>query len=117
MYHFMQLAYPQFIVVDNDGWQHISVEGRLKSDLLTVHLYTPEASNWCQLLDALVAGEQINVAAFPLVVGDPFFFRKQVPLLVSEWGASVLPIMGDRKTPKRKQCKFSCLKMSCENGQ
>jgi hypothetical protein len=27
-----------------------------------------------------------NVAAFPLVVGDPFFFRRQVPLIVSEWG-------------------------------
>jgi hypothetical protein len=26
------------------------------------------------------------VAAFPLVVGDPFFFRKQVPVIISEWG-------------------------------
>ncbi|WP_439556406.1 glycoside hydrolase family 2 protein, partial [Dyadobacter sp.] len=32
MYHFMQIAYPQFLVVDNDGWQHISLEGRLKSE-------------------------------------------------------------------------------------
>ena len=23
MYHYMQIAYPQFLVVDNDGWQHI----------------------------------------------------------------------------------------------
>src|SRR3712207_9139808 len=37
-YHHMQLAYPQFLVVDNDGWQHISYEGRLKTDLFTVHL-------------------------------------------------------------------------------
>jgi beta-galactosidase/beta-glucuronidase len=86
MYHFMQIAYPQFIVVDNDGWQHISLEGRLKSDLLTAHLYTPDLRHWKRLLDELTAGQLDHVAAFPLVVGDPFFYRKQVPLIVSEWG-------------------------------
>ena len=85
-YHFMQIAYPQFLVVDNDGWQHISFEGRLKSDLLTVHLYTPEVQEWIKLLDELILGKQVGVAAYPLTVGDPFFFRKQVPLIVSEWG-------------------------------
>ncbi|WP_022824868.1 glycoside hydrolase family 2 protein [Hymenobacter norwichensis] len=86
MYHYMQLAYPQFLVVDNDGWHHISHEGRLKSDLLTAHLYTPDLQRWRELLDRLVQGELVGTAAFPLVVGDPFFYRKQVPLLVSEWG-------------------------------
>ncbi|GAB3017010.1 glycoside hydrolase family 2 protein [Spirosoma pulveris] len=86
MYHFMQLAFPQFLVVDNDGWQHISFEGRLKSDLLTAHLYTPDLGHWQNLLDRLVAGDLEAVAAFPLVVGDPFFYRRQVPLIVSEWG-------------------------------
>ena len=86
MYHFMQLAYPQFLVVDNDGWQHVSYEGRLKSDLLTAHLYTPDLTHWQSLLDRLVAGDLDAVAAFPLVVGDPFFYRRQVPLIVSEWG-------------------------------
>ncbi len=85
-YHFMQLAHPQFLVVDNDGWQHISYKGRLKSDLLTAHLYTAETERWVSLLDSLVEGKIEDVAAFPLVVGDPFFYRKQVPLLVSEWG-------------------------------
>ncbi len=85
-YHYMQIAHPQFLVVDNDGWQHISYEGRLKSDLLTAHLYTPEIERWRKMLDKLVAGELVGVAAFPLVVGDPFFFRRQVPLVVSEWG-------------------------------
>ena len=86
MYHYMQLAYPQFLVVDNDGWQHVSLEGRLKSDLLTAHLYTPDLNHWKYLLDELTAGNMQSVAAFPLVVGDPFFYRKQVPLIVSEWG-------------------------------
>ncbi|GAB4024727.1 glycoside hydrolase family 2 protein [Spirosoma koreense] len=86
MYHYMQLAYPQYLVVDNDGWQHISYEGRLKSDLLTAHLYTPDLTHWRSLLERLTAGELNGVAAFPLVVGDPFFYRRQVPLLVSEWG-------------------------------
>jgi len=86
MYHYMQIAHPQFLVVDNDGWQHISYEGRLKSDLLSVHLYTPEIARWRELLDQLVAGQLVGVAAFPLVVGDPYFYKGQVPLIVSEWG-------------------------------
>jgi hypothetical protein len=85
-YHLMQLAYPQFLVVDNDGWHHISYTGRLKSDLLTAHLYTPDLTRWRELLDRLVGGELEGTAAFPLVVGDPFFYRRQVPLIVSEWG-------------------------------
>lgn len=86
MYHHMHIEHPQFLVVDNDGWQHISYEGRLKSDLLTAHLYTPDLHRWKETLDKLVAGELVGVAAFPLVIGDPFFYRKQVPLVVSEWG-------------------------------
>ncbi len=86
MYHYMVIAQPQFLVVDNDGWQHISYLGRLKSDLLTVHIYTPEIAKWKETLDRLIAGELINVTAYPLVVGDPFFYRKQVPLVISEWG-------------------------------
>jgi hypothetical protein len=86
MYHFMQIVYPQFLVVDNDGWRHISYEGRLKSDLLTVHLYTSELERWKEVINKLISGQQDGVAAFPLTVGDPFFFRKQVPLVVSEWG-------------------------------
>jgi hypothetical protein len=86
MYHYMQINHPQFLVVDNDGWQHISLEGRLKSGLLTAHLYTPDADRWRQVLDDLVSGKTEGVAAFPLTVGDPFFYRKQVPLIVSEWG-------------------------------
>lgn len=86
MYHYMAIAEPQFLVVDNDGWQHISYEGRLKSDLLTAHLYTTDLQRWKELLDELCGGKLNGVAANPLVVGDPFFFRKQVPLIVSEWG-------------------------------
>jgi hypothetical protein len=86
MYHYMQLAYPQFLIVDNDGWHHISYEGRLKSDLLTAHLYTPDLQRWKELLDAIVSGQMTGVAAFPLVVGDPFFYRNHIPLIISEWG-------------------------------
>jgi hypothetical protein len=97
MYHYMQLAHPQFLVVDNDGWQHISFEGRLKSDLLTAHLYTPDQQRWAELLDQLVDGKLVGVAAFPLVVGDPFFYRRQVPLVVSEWGGFGFPDYGGPK--------------------
>ena len=93
-YHFMQLAYPQFLVVDNDGWHHVSYTGRLKSDLLTAHLYTPDLGRWRELLDRLVGGELNGTAAFPLVVGDAFFYRRQVPLIVSEWGGFGFPDYG-----------------------
>lgn len=85
-FHYMHIEHPQFLVVDNDGWNHISHEGRLRSDLLTVHLYNPDLAVWREKLDRLIEGELEDVTAFPLVVGDPFFFRKQVPLVVSEWG-------------------------------
>jgi hypothetical protein len=85
-YHYMQINHPQFLVVDNDGWQHVSQEGRLKSDLLTAHIYTPDLHRWKELLQRLTDGNMDEVAVLPLVVGDPFFYRKQVPLIVSEWG-------------------------------
>ncbi|QIL75009.1 glycoside hydrolase family 2 protein [Hymenobacter sp. HDW8] len=97
MYHYMQIAHPQFLVVDNDGWHHISHTGRLKSDLLTAHLYTPDLDRWRELLDRLVRGEMEGTAAFPLVVGDPFFYRRQVPLIVSEWGGFGFPDYGGPK--------------------
>jgi beta-galactosidase/beta-glucuronidase len=85
-YHYMAIHHPQFLVIDNDGWHHISWEGRLKSDLLTAHIYTPDLERWREVLDHLVNGDLNKVAVHPLVVGDPFFYRGQVPLLVSEWG-------------------------------
>lgn len=78
--------YPQFLVVDNDGWQHVSTEGRLESDLLTAHVYTTDVRAWVESLDALAAGEGDAVTALPLVVGDPFFYAGQLPIVVSEWG-------------------------------
>src|SRR5690606_34913595 len=68
--------------------------GRLKSDLLTAHLYTPDISHWERLLDEITSGKLNGVAAFPLVVGDPFFFRRQVPLVISEWGGFGFPDYG-----------------------
>jgi beta-galactosidase/beta-glucuronidase len=85
-YDYMRLNHPQVLVVDNDGWHHVSVEGRLKSDLMTAHLYTPELERWQELLNKLTRGEMNDVAANPLVVGDPYFYVGQVPLVVSEWG-------------------------------
>lgn len=86
MYAWLRLTYPQLLVVDNDGWRHVSVEGQLQTDLYSVHLYTPDPEHWRRSLDRLVAGETIGVAAFPLVVGDPFFYSGQTPLVISEWG-------------------------------
>ena len=102
MYHYMHIHHPQFLVVDNDGWQHISLEGRLKSDLLTAHLYTPELQRWRELLDALTGGQMEGVAAFPLVIGDPFFYRTQVPVVISEWGGFGFPDYGGPKDDEER---------------
>ena len=109
-YNYLQINYPQFLVVDNDGWQHISFEGRLKSDMLTAHLYTPDLPRWQEMLDGLALGHQFGVTAFPLTIGDPYFYRKQVPLLVSEWGGFGFanyggPTEGQDRTPKIIQFK------------
>ena len=82
----LRLHHPQFLVVDNDGWQHVSSEGRLQSDLLTVHSYETEDARWGAVLDRLAAGTHDGVAARPLVVGDPYFYAGQAPVVVSEWG-------------------------------
>ncbi|WP_192820536.1 glycoside hydrolase family 2 protein [Rufibacter sp. LB8] len=86
IFHYMKIRYPQFLVVDNDGWQHVSFEGKLKTDLLTAHVYTPEVDRWCEVLDQITSGQMEGVAAFPLVVGDQYFYRGQSPVIISEWG-------------------------------
>jgi len=109
-YHYMMINHPQFLVVDNDGWHHISQEGRLKSDLLTAHLYTPDLDRWTELLDRLTKGEMEGVAAFPLVVGDPFFYRRQVPLIVSEWGGFGFVDYGGPKDSENRAEQISLFK-------
>ncbi len=44
VFEYMRLHHPQLLVVDNDGWQHVSMNGSLQSHLLTAHLYTPDIS-------------------------------------------------------------------------
>ncbi len=83
---YMRVHHPELLVVDNDGWKHLSTEGRLESHLLTAHLYMADRARWQQLLDRFVEGVNDGGTIPPLVVGDPFFYRGQVPLVVSEWG-------------------------------
>lgn len=109
-YHYIQIAYPQFLVVDNDGWQHVSYRGRLKSDLLTAHLYTPDLQQWRQWLDEIVSGKMEGVAAYPLIVGDPFFYRRQVPLVVSEWGGFGFPAYGGPKDADHRTAMIQAYK-------
>ncbi len=85
-YDYMRLNMPQCLIVDNDGWNHVSQGGRLKSNLLTAHVYTPDLETWESSLDRLVAGETEGVTAQPLIVGDPYFYSGQNPLVISEWG-------------------------------
>jgi beta-galactosidase/beta-glucuronidase len=85
-FDYLRLFYPQLLVVDNDGWNHVSRNGRLSSHLLTAHLYTPNADEWTTSLDRLTSGETRGVTAQPLIVGDPYFYKGQTPLVISEWG-------------------------------
>jgi beta-galactosidase/beta-glucuronidase len=85
-FDYLRLNYPQLLVVDNDGWNHVSKRGKLCSHLLTAHVYTPDSGAWASSLDRLVAGETHGVTAQPLIVGDPYFYHGQTPLVISEWG-------------------------------
>ena len=91
---YVRRNYPQLLVIDNDGWQHVSTEGRLETDVLTAHLYRNELESWRDALDRYAAGETNGVTALPLVVGDPFFYAGQVPLVVSEWGGFGFSLYG-----------------------
>ncbi|HEV2131055.1 MAG TPA: glycoside hydrolase family 2 TIM barrel-domain containing protein [Longimicrobiaceae bacterium] len=101
-YDYLRLNHPQLLVVDNDGWNHVSVEGRLKSDLLTAHMYTPKLERWRELLDRLAEGHNEGVAVEPLVVGDPYFYCGQVPLVVSEWGGFGFVEYGGPEDPEAR---------------
>lgn len=85
-FDYLRLNYPQLLIVDNDGWNHVSRHGKLSSHLLTAHVYTPSPSEWVSALDRLVAGETHGVTYQPLIVGDEYFYRGQTPLVISEWG-------------------------------
>jgi hypothetical protein len=76
---------PHVLIVDNDGWRHVSVDGALQSDLLTAHIYQNTQPGWETHLDRLCAGD-LTVTPELLVVGDPYFYEGQAPLVVSEWG-------------------------------
>ena len=108
-YNYMELEHPQFIVIDNDGWRHISYEGRLKSDILTAHLYTPEIEKWKQMLEDLIKGKN-DVTAYSLVIGDPFFYRKQVPIVISEWGGFGFVNYGGPKDSEERTLKIKMFK-------
>lgn len=85
-FDYLRLNYPQLLIVDNDGWNHVSRNGRLTSNLLTAHIYTPDLNTWASSLDRLAAGELSGITAQPLIVGDPYFYHGQLPLIISEWG-------------------------------
>ena len=70
-YAYMRINYPELLVVDNDGWHHVSTEGRIESHLLTAHVYKSDPAKWAAALDALVDGRIDTVTTRPLVVGDP----------------------------------------------
>ncbi len=82
---YIKLYCPQVLMVDNDGWRHVSRNGVLQSDLLTAHIYQNTLEDWERALDRLCAGD-VTVTAEALVVGDPYFYEGQMPLVVSEWG-------------------------------
>ena len=102
--------YPQFLVVDNDGWQHLSTEGRLESDVLTAHVYETHVDRWRGILGRLTGGETQGVTARPLVVGDPFFYAGQLPLVISEWGGFGFAMYGGPNEPDARADRISAFK-------
>jgi hypothetical protein len=82
----LRRQYPQFLVIDNDGWEHVSTEGRLESDVFTAHVYDLDLDRWRDAIRRIADGDVDDVTVRRLVVGDPFFYAGQLPLVISEWG-------------------------------
>ncbi len=98
---YLKVHCPQVLLVDNDGWGHVSLHGALQSVLLTAHIYSTDVHAWERSLDALCRGDT-TVTAEALVVGDPFFYEGQVPLVVSEWGGFGWEGYGGPADPKAR---------------
>jgi hypothetical protein len=103
-------GYPQFLVIDNDGWEHLSIEGRLESDALTAHVYETDVDRWREVLGRLVAGDLAGTTALPLVIGDPFFYAGQLPLVISEWGGFGFPMYGGPDEPDERAERIRAFK-------
>jgi hypothetical protein len=112
---YLRLNYPQLLVVDNDGWRHVSGEGRLRSHLLTAHFYQTDVKRWGEVLDKFVAGEHDDIAAHPLVIGDPFFYNGQAPLIVSEWGGFGFSVYGGPEDLKTRAQRIRDFKKELVN--
>jgi beta-galactosidase/beta-glucuronidase len=98
--------YPQFLVIDNDGWEHLSTEGRLESDVLTAHVYETDTDAWRDVLRRLARGDLAGGTALPLVVGDPFFYAGQLPLVISEWGGFGFSMYGGPNDPDARATRI-----------
>lgn len=107
---YMRVHHPEILIVDNDGWKHVSTEGRLESHLLTAHYYTPEDHQWGEMLDKFVEGVIENGITPPLVVGDPFFYAGQIPLVVSEWGGFGFSGYGGPEETDAKTARIAAFK-------
>jgi hypothetical protein len=106
----LRQQYPQFLVVDNDGWEHVSTEGRLASDALTAHVYETDVNRWREIVMGLAAGELEGKTALPLVVGDPFSYAGQLPLVISEWGGFGFPLYGGPDDPGGRAARIRAFK-------
>jgi hypothetical protein len=111
VYSFMRVHYPHVLVVDNDGWRHVSRNGVLQSDLLTAHIYQSTSGAWERDLDRLCAGDT-QVTHEHLVVGDPFFYRGQTPLVVSEWGGFGFESYGGSADPEVRARQITAYKQA-----
>jgi len=110
MFAYMRVHHPEILIVDNDGWKHVSTEGRLESHLLTAHFYTPDDHRWDEMLDKFVAGVTENGITPPLIVGDPFFYAGQIPLVVSEWGGFGFSGYGGPEETDAKTARIAAFK-------
>src|SRR5215210_9351141 len=106
----LRQQYPQFLVIDNDGWEHVSTEGRLESDGLTAHVYETDVERWRSVLGRLARGELEGVTALPLVIGDPFFYAGQLPLVISEWGGFGFSAYGGPSDPDARASPIRAFK-------
>jgi hypothetical protein len=81
----------------------------LQSDLLTAHIYQSTSGAWERDLDRLCVGDS-QVTHEHLVVGDPFFYSGQTPLVVSEWGGFGFESYGGPTAPDVRAAQITAYK-------
>ncbi len=113
-YQYIKQMRPDILVVDNDGWEHISENKQLPAtDFISLHTYINDLGEWekdiaevAKLLEPDSPRYQ-QLTGHPAIVGDKsYHYQNEKPLILSEWGGFGALYGG----PEAQQAKFELIR-------